>query len=49
MKHVEDICALQDWLNGSSIRIMTIAQIQRENLVRRIHENTLGEKIRGTG
>jgi len=41
MKHVEDIWALQDWPNGSFIRIMTIAQIQRENPVQRIYENTL--------
>jgi len=33
---------LQGWLNGSFIRIMAIAQIQRENPVQWIHENTLG-------
>jgi len=41
MKHVEDIWALQDWLGGSFIRIVAIAQIQRENPVQQIHENKL--------
>jgi len=42
MKHVEDIWALQDWSSGLFMGIMAIAQIQRENHVRWIHENTLG-------
>jgi len=42
MKYVEDIWALQDWPRGPFIRVMTIAQIQRENPVKQIHESTLG-------
>jgi len=36
--------SLQGGPNGSFIRIKAIDQIQRENPVQRIHENTLGRR-----